>query len=550
MPERRRLLTKFMNEIQCDVLIVGGGTGGSAAAMAACSLGLRVVLTEETDWLGGQLTSQIVPPDEHPWIESFGATDRYRAYRRSVRQFYRDHTPLMPTPRSDPKWNPGGGWVSDLCHEPRIGWHVLMEMLLPALCSGRLDLRLRTVPSGGLLLSDAGRTPTDSARPQVDGDRVTSVPVVCLESGAVTYVRAKYVLDATELGELLPLTGTEYVSGAESRVQTGELGAVEGAAEPENVQGLTWCMAFGYDPGSNRVIDRPESYPRWRDYRPCFSPGPQLGYDVLHAITGEVKQLPLFSDDWYELFSYRQIVDPACFEAGYHPHPVTVVNWPQNDYFVRNIIDKPHQQAALALSEARELSLSTLYWLQTEAPRHDGGVGYPGLYLRPDIMGTSDGFAKTPYIRESRRIRARRTVHQQDVAAASHPGLDRAPQMRDSVGIGSYHIDLHASTNEKPGFDAMSLPFQIPLGALIPERMTNLLPACKNLGVTHITNGCYRLHPVEWNIGESAGLLASFCILKNRTPAGVWESPEQTAEFQILLRSQGIPLEWPALGPR
>ena len=36
--------------------------------------GMRVVLTEETDWIGGQLTSQAVPPDEHPWIESFGRT--------------------------------------------------------------------------------------------------------------------------------------------------------------------------------------------------------------------------------------------------------------------------------------------------------------------------------------------------------------------------------------------------------------------------------------------------------------------------------------------
>ena len=55
---------------------------------------------------------------------------------------------------------------------------------------------------------------------------------------------------------------------------------------------------------------------------------------------------------------------------------------------------------------------------------------------------------------------------------------------------------LHPSTGGDNYIDISSLPFQIPLGALIPERVTNLLPACKNLGVTHITNGCYRLHPV------------------------------------------------------
>ena len=57
------------------------------------------------------------------------------------------------------------------------------------------------------------------------------------------------------------------------------------------------------------------------------------------------------------------------------------------------------------LDEARQLSLSLFHWLQTEAPRPDGGTGYPGLYLRPDVTGTDDGLAKSPYVRESRRIR-------------------------------------------------------------------------------------------------------------------------------------------------
>ena len=43
-------------------------------------------------------------------------------------------------------------------------------------------------------------------------------------------------------------------------------------------------------------------------------------------------------------------------------------------------------------------------------------------------------------------------------------------------------------------------------------RVENLLPACKNIGTTHITNVCYRLHPVEWNIGGAAGLLAALDI--------------------------------------
>ena len=52
-------------DIHTDILIVGGGTGGCAAAMSATSMGMHVIMTEPTDWIGGQLTSQTVPPDEH-----------------------------------------------------------------------------------------------------------------------------------------------------------------------------------------------------------------------------------------------------------------------------------------------------------------------------------------------------------------------------------------------------------------------------------------------------------------------------------------------------
>src|SRR5512140_3299114 len=73
---------------------VGRGDGGRRRGRVRdCARGLRngmrVVLAEETDWIGGQLTSQAVPPDEHPYIESFGCTQAYREYRNAVRDYYR-----------------------------------------------------------------------------------------------------------------------------------------------------------------------------------------------------------------------------------------------------------------------------------------------------------------------------------------------------------------------------------------------------------------------------------------------------------------------------
>ncbi len=82
-----------MAEIESDVLIVEGGPGGVAAALAAARHGHRVVLTEVTDWLGGQLTQQAVPPDEHPWIEQFGCTRTYSLLRHRIREL---HTPTIP----------------------------------------------------------------------------------------------------------------------------------------------------------------------------------------------------------------------------------------------------------------------------------------------------------------------------------------------------------------------------------------------------------------------------------------------------------------------
>ncbi|MBL8186966.1 MAG: FAD-dependent oxidoreductase, partial [Acidobacteria bacterium] len=94
-----------------------------------------------------------------------------------------------------------------------------------------------------------------------------------------------------------------------------------------------------------------------------------------------------------------------------------------------------------------------------------------------------------------------------------------------------------------------SLPFQIPLGALIPKRVENLIPACKNIGTTHITNGCYRLHPVEWNIGEAAGALAAQAIERKQSPRSIRNTPKLLAEFQARLQQAGVEIAWPKLRP-
>ncbi len=517
--------------LTADVVVVGGGVGGCAAALALAKAGRSVIMTEETDWIGGQLTSQAVPPDENPWIEMGGASTSYQQFRSGVRQYYKRNYPVTAAAQADVFLNPGGGRVSRLCHEPRVALAVLNEMLAPHISSGRIRLLLRQRVVAA----------------ETIGDAIISVTVQDHDTERLSVLTAPYFLDATELGDVLPLAGVEYVVGAESQADTGEPHAKTGPAEPMCQQSLTYCFAVDIEPGADNTIPQPPSYGFWRKYEPEFWPGKLLDWTYSHPITGKPFLASLFPQEGANpLFYYRQILDQTHFAPGAFHSSMSLINWPQVDYWLGPIIDVEAEERARHLQQAKELSLSFLYWMQTEAPRHDGGYGYPELRLRPDVVDTLDGLAKYPYIRESRRIQAEFTVVEQHVASDIR-GERGAERFFDSVGIGAYRIDLHPSTTGVNYIDIGSWPFQIPLGALLPIRVQNLLPACKNLGVTHITNGCYRLHPVEWNIGEAAGFLAAFALEQGVPPRAVREQAALLEEFQALLRRQGVKLEWPSI---
>jgi FAD dependent oxidoreductase len=526
-------------EAAADLIIIGGGLGGCAAAISALERGLRVIMTEETDWIGGQLTQQAVPPDENAWIETIGGTRSYRAFRESIRRYYRTHTPLTAAARANPRLNPGNGWVSRLCCEPRVAVAVLEAQFAPYMASGQLRVLYQHV----------------AQRVQVQGDRVLGVEVRSRRDGQRRWLTAPFYADATELGDLLPLSGTEYVTGAESQAMTGEPHA-KAVAQPDNVQAFTVCFAMEHREGEDHVEERPATYDTWRNTM-VHVPGSESPTRLLSFDDPGSARLGFNPVARTGYWSYRRIIDRTQYMPGTHASDVTIVNWGQNDYAFGSLIDVAPEAAAHHVSRAKELGRSLLYWLQTECPRPDGGQGWRGLRLRTDLLGTTDGFAMYPYIRESRRIRARFTVCEQHVTldarlrdtGASHEMVTAAP-FADSVGIGHYSMDLHLTTRGDRGQYGATLPFQIPLGALLPERMQNLLPVCKNIGVTHLTNGCYRLHPIEWNIGESAGHLVAYCLSQHTTPHAVHERAAHTEALQRQLTQWGVPLSWPHPLPR
>jgi hypothetical protein len=480
-------------EITCDVLVAGAGMGGIGAALAVARHDLSVCLTEETDWIGGQATAGGVSAlDENKFIEISGGTRRYYEFRNCIRA------------ASNGTFNPGGGYVSALCFEPKIGVQALEAMLAP---EKRVRIFLRTQ------IVDLHQT----------NGQITTATAWQFDKKTALRFRAKYVLDATETGDLLPLAKLPYVVGSEAKAETGETHAAE-QPNPACVQSLTYPFAIERRDGENHTTPKPADYASIVK-RQGFSL--RMNYPVEHG--------------WRGAFEYSFYGDDPPIPNNMSPGPffswrrlraakpeIALMNWPRQDYDAESILDRTPQDLARVLQDAKRTSVAFLHWIHTE-------LGHPEVKLRPDIMDTADGLSKYPYVRESRRLLARGRVVEQDIVDQYQPG-PRARWFPDSVGIGFYMVDIHPCGANERGRMMMPKPFQIPLATLLPKQTINFLPAGKNIGVTHLTNGAFRLHPIEWMVGEAAGTVASLAIAKGSLP--------ETPEIQRDLARNGVPLVW------
>lgn len=191
-------------------------------------------------------------------------------------------------------------------------------------------------------------------------------------------------------------------------------------------------------------------------------------------------------------------------------------------------------------------------------------------------MGTNHGLSKYPYIREGRRIIGRVSpgyskgfsVTEVDISRADYrnehysQNLDpttyrqlwkavdgreallnrdmdiakikrrtRSTIYPDSVGVGHYAIDFHPCMNESPAEKAgnteregerqgggQAYPFQIPLRAMIPQEIDNLIVTGKSIATSHIAAAAYRVHSFEWSSGAAAGITAIFGLDEDIMP--------------------------------
>jgi hypothetical protein len=544
-----------------DVVIAGASFGGCAAALAAAAdPKVKVVLLEPSDWVGGQATSQgLTRWDETAaeLTEATGSPSSYRYLRNRIRSHYDGQRSALGQ-RQAQYFNPGFAGVGPpfgskghpFGADPQVARAVLTNWM-----------------------NERGVTVKFNA--PVTAVNVANGAVTGLVVGNDTY-EGKVYLDATELGDLLPrCAGLTWVIGAESKADTGEDDA-EQNAHPEWIQPFTLPIAleWGFEDNDANVIEKPANYDDIRT-RQGFDrikpPGPG---------EGDIRLVYNVNSDGDTLWNYRQFIDGRNFDDNRRSR--TTINVGGNDYLTRALPANPQSPNAAAdaqvVEEARAVSIAYLYFMQNDVPRDDGnGRGYKNVMVDVNAFGTADGTAPAPYIREARRLANPRVrVVQRDIdrneytagfpldAHGNLPELalgsigPRAQNFRDSCGIGQYGVDVHEGWYDPHGNQANAakpnigtqyknfptVPFQVPLGALLPKELNNLVAACKNIGTTHLTSGAYRVHPVEWAIGEAAGVLAAYCSDQNVAPGQVWGDAGRVMAYQRRLLAHGAPIFW------
>ena len=528
------------------LLVVGGSTAAYSAALGALESGLKVCLVQPQLVLGGQYTAQALSAsDDAPLMTPKGlipAANRdpnqlengeLFSISRAQRQF-RDRQRALQSVAGKVLYNPGGGWVSHFAVTPVTAATAFNQGIEPYLDTQQLTLIPLADPVEVLM--------------QVHGDRRRVMGAVFQdrETGAQFSVTADLIIEATDLGDLLELGQIESRVGQESRSETGEAVLPE-EPRPLCQQAFTFCaLVERSQPGEALSTAVPAGYgtASWAD--------PAEFTDTFWVKSQSWKERPFFAPDG--IFRYRRLLrSTETAQAEPQPGDVSVMNWGTsplgpgtelgcgNDYRFGALTGVSREERERHIQQGRERAQAYLHFLQNEA----------GLDLTPrgDLTWTSDGIALEPYIREARRGIALTTVRHEDVCTRFFPGSVRARSFSGSVGVGQYHyLDFHPSL--EPGHVDLgsegnrSLPFTIPLGALVPVQTEGLILSAKSIGTTHITNSAYRMHPIEWSIGEAGGHLAAFALNAGVNPREVAQTVRLLRQFQGQLARQGMPLHW------
>lgn len=618
----------------CEILVIGGGLAGAAAAYEGLLAGQTVCLTEITDWVGGQISAQGTSAlDERPTQRSrLFYPKGYLELRDRIKRYYR-------------QLNPGDCWVSESCFLPRDAHQILFNILRKAAKRGKG--RLKWFPSTvvkELEISPDGKT-IDSViaiqhKSTADAPALNTFPLSQTIEDWYSYENSSrfeksilrivpqqsqdnssnwYIIDATETGEIIALADVPYQLGIDSRSYLNP-SASSATDDPYCTQGFTYTFAMEQTK-EPQTQEMPSFYPQ---YQPYYS--------------YELQRLA----DFEGVFTYRRIWSSKRGKrirwgvTAPTPGDISMQNWTWgNDYrpgtsednlvYTRRQLRTSGQLApggwmgglrTESLRKGEENALGYYYWLVAGTTDSQLGDGvkepHPNhRYLSglDSPMGTMHGLSKYPYIREGRRIIGRPsfgypqgfTISEVDISRRDYQdeyyrqtlspdeyrrlwavlaGLEapsviqgkiqpdqvsqrsRSTIYPDSVGIGHYAIDFHPcmtlSPAETPGNTerqgerrgaGQAYPFQIPLRAIIPQKIDNLLVAGKSIATSHIAAAAYRVHSFEWSSGAAAGTTAAFSLKTGIAPYQLIQEPLlQQTELQALrqqLEKNGNPTAFP-----
>ncbi|SIO25775.1 FAD dependent oxidoreductase [Singulisphaera sp. GP187] len=546
---------KNNNNHDFDVVIAGGSTAAFAAAVAAAEAGARTCLIEPTDWVGGQLTSSGVPAIDEAWHK---ITDKATgAVLLDVATIARSRENMTPNFRAmlDATGNPGRGWVSNYCFEPKSFLEHHLHPLEAALRKkGTLTVyrdavvkRVETDAEKGLVtaVEVVQRTPKpgvasggyDRHLSEDLADWYSPEPSARFDKRVIRFAsdqdkgkdRSVVFVDATEWGELLVLSGAPYLQGVE---------ATDGGREGDDRCGQSTVFDL-----VERLNPAPVDEP----------PGPAdvdgFGFDDQ---TGR-------PDAWAQVWTYRRIksakgggppaVGDLCLQNwGYSARRKQGGNDYPFGYLFRSRAETDAERAdwrggvdlaVIAAAERRALGWHA--WFKNHPPE---GIAPGQVSLEREALGTGHGLAKVPYVRDTRRSVGLDGFLLKGSDLSGPPQRKTGRRFYDHIALGAYASDVHPIAScAMPAYVVgahETLPFLIPFRALTNERFSNLLVAGKTMAQSFLANAATRLHPIEWSSGTAAGVAAADMAFNGRTSRQELDRIEALQE----LVSRKTPIVW------
>ena len=431
-----------------DVIVIGGGAGGTSAAIQSARNGAKTLLIEETDWLGGMLTSAGVSAVDGNYKLPSGF---WGEFKDSLVSHYGSLEALKT------------GWVSNTLFEPRVG-----NQILKSIAKNENNLKI-------LFSTEVNSvTKLDFHKKENYNFNVKSSKGNFL---------SKVLIDATELGDVLPMIDEDYDLGMDSREMYGE----DIAPEKNNdiIQDLTFVMILKNYKKSVK-IEKPKNY------------DPSEFYCSTASINCPESDKALWTPK--QMMNYGEL-----------PNGKIMINWPiyGNDYY-SNLIEMNYDERNEVFKNAKEKSLRYLYYIQDE-------LGYDNYSLSDEEFDTDDNFPLIPYYREARRIKGKVTF---SLDYIKKPFDQIHPLYRTGILVGDYpvdhHHDAHPDRYNLPQLAFYPIPsYSLPIGSIISKKNPNFLVAEKSISVSNLVNGTTRLQPVVLQIGQIAGLIASESVKNN-----------------------------------